>query len=132
MTCKIERVLTPDGPLVLRVSGRIDAAHVEALRELTQKEKITKGGLVIDLTEVSLVSQEAVEALALAEATGIELRNCPAYIREWVSRERECGAAKVDHDAEGTDRALLMARRPATYLNPNSSNRVHELRESRL
>jgi hypothetical protein len=103
MTCKIERVLTPDGPLVLRVSGRIDAAHVEALRELTQKEKITKGGLVIDLTEVSLVSQEAVEALALAEATGIELRNCPAYIREWVSRERECGAAKVDHDAEGTD-----------------------------
>jgi hypothetical protein len=49
------------------------------------------------------VSHEAVGALALAEANGIELRNCPAYIREWVSREKECGAAKVDHDAKGTD-----------------------------
>jgi hypothetical protein len=103
MTCKMERILTPDGLVVLRVSGRIDAAHVETLRELTQKEKITKGGLAIDLTEVRLVSHEAVEALALAEANGIELRNCPAYIREWVSREKECGAAKVDHNAGETD-----------------------------
>jgi STAS domain-containing protein len=103
MTCKIEQILTPDGLVVLRVSGRIDAAHVEVLRELTEKEKITKGALTIDLTEVSLVSHEAVGALALAEANGIELRNCPAYTREWVSREKECGAAKVDHDAEGTD-----------------------------
>jgi len=103
MTCKMERILTPDGLVVLRVSGRIDGAHVEALRGLTQKEKITKGGVAIDLTEVSLVSHEAVEALALAEANGIELRNCPAYIREWVSREKECGAAKVDQDAGGTD-----------------------------
>lgn len=99
MTCKIERVLSPGGLVVLRVSGHIDAAHLETLRELTQKEEITKGGgLAIDLTEVLLVSHEAVEALALAEANGIELRNCPAYIREWVSREKECRAAKVDHD----------------------------------
>lgn len=98
MTCKIERILSPNGLVVLRVSGRIDAAHVETLRELTQEEKITKGGLAIDLTEVCLVGHEAIEALALAEANGIELRNCPAYIREWVSREKECRAAKVDHD----------------------------------
>ena len=89
MTCKIERVITPDGFVVLRLSGRIDGTHVEALRELTQKEKITKGGLALDLTEITLVSHEAVEALSLAEANGIELRNCPAYIREWVSQERE-------------------------------------------
>jgi hypothetical protein len=103
MTCKIERILTPDGLVVLCVSGHIAAEHVETLRELTQKGKITKGGLAIDLTEVCLVSQEAVEALALAEANGIELRNCPAYIREWVSRKRECGTAKVDHNAGGGD-----------------------------
>ena len=103
MTCKIERVLTPDGLVVLRVSGCIDAAHIEVLCELMEKEQTTKGGLAIDLTEVTLVSREAVEAFALAEANGIELRNCPAYIREWVSREKECGTAKVDHDAGGTD-----------------------------
>jgi hypothetical protein len=63
---------------------------------LTDKEKITKGALAIDLTEVTLVCHEAVQALALAEADGIELRNCPSYLREWVSREKEYGAAKVD------------------------------------
>jgi anti-anti-sigma regulatory factor len=88
MTCKIERILTPGGFVVLRLSGRIDGAHVETLQELTSKEKTTKG-LAIDLTEVTLVSREAVEVLTLAEASGIELKNCPAYIREWISRDRE-------------------------------------------
>jgi len=54
-----------------------------------EKEKTTKGGLAIDLAEVTLVSQEAAEALAVAEAIGIELRDCPAYVREWVSRAKE-------------------------------------------
>jgi hypothetical protein len=30
-----------------------------------------------------------VKLLALTEARGVELRNCPAYIREWIERERE-------------------------------------------
>jgi len=98
MTCKIERVLAPDGFVVLRVSGRIDGTHVETLRELTDKDKTTKG-MAIDLTEVTLVSHEAVEVLSLAEASGIELKNCPAYVREWVSRQRERADAEVDHDA---------------------------------
>jgi anti-anti-sigma regulatory factor len=81
MTCKIERVITPSGSVVLRVIGRIDGAHVEALRELMEEEKVTKG-LAIDLTEVTLVSREAVEALVQAEANGIELKKCPTYVRE--------------------------------------------------
>jgi len=89
MTCKIERVLTPDGFVVLRVSGRIDGTCVTTLRESMEKDTTTKGGLAIDLTAVTLVSQEAVDALAVAEANGIELRDCPAYVREWVSRAKE-------------------------------------------
>ena len=88
MTCRIERVLTPDGFVVLRMSGRIDCTYIATLRELMEKEA-TKGGLAIDLTEVTLVSREAVDALAVAEANGIELRNCPGYVREWVSRAKE-------------------------------------------
>ena len=61
MTCRIERVLTPDGFVVLRVSGRIDGAYVATLRESMEKEKTTKGGLAIDLTEVTLVSQAVCE-----------------------------------------------------------------------
>jgi anti-anti-sigma regulatory factor len=89
MTCKIERVLAPDGCVVLRVSGRIDGASVVTLRESVDKEKTTTAGLAIDVTAVTLVSQEAVEALAVAETNEIELRNCPAYVREWVSRAKE-------------------------------------------
>ncbi len=69
MTCKIDRVLTPGGSVVFRVSGRIDGASFEVLQELTENEKTAKGRLVL----------------------GIELRNCPAYVREWISRVRERG-----------------------------------------
>ena len=89
MTCKIERVLTPLGLAVFRVTGRIDCAYVEVLHELIESEKRSKGRLALDLTEVTLVSIEAVKALSDAEANGIELRNCPAYVREWISQLRE-------------------------------------------
>ncbi len=91
MTCKIERVLTPVGFVVYRVSGRIDGTYVDVLRELIENEKTAKGRLALDLTEVTVVSLEAVRALTVAEANGIELRNCPAYVREWISRVRERG-----------------------------------------
>jgi anti-anti-sigma regulatory factor len=91
MTCKIDRVLTPDGFVVLRVSGRIDRASFEVLQELAENEETAKGSLALDLTEVTVVSLEAVRALGDAEANGIELRNCPAYVREWISCVRERG-----------------------------------------
>jgi len=86
MTCRIERRAARNG-VVLRVSGRIEGAYVAMLRESIRKEK-AKRGLAIDLAEVTLVSQDAVDALADAEDTGVELRDCPAYIREWVSRAK--------------------------------------------
>ena len=89
MTCKIDRVLTPGGFVVFRVSGRIDRAYVEVLQELIENEKTAKGRLALDLTEVTVVSLEAVRALSVAEANGIGLRNCPPYVREWISRVRE-------------------------------------------
>ena len=91
MTCKIDRVLTPRGFVVFRVSGRIDGASFEVLQELIENEKTAKGRLALDLTEVTVLSLEAVRALSVAEANGIELRNCPAYVREWISRGRKCG-----------------------------------------
>ena len=91
MTCKIDRAFAPDGVVVLRVSGRIDCASVEVLQELTEEEKTGKGRLALDLTEVTVLSLEAVTALTVAEANGIELRNCPAYVREWISCVKERG-----------------------------------------
>jgi hypothetical protein len=89
MTCKIDRVLTPDGFVVLCVSGHIEGTYVVILRELIQRENCTQGELAIDLSEVTLVGQEAIEALVVVETRGIEIRHCPAYVREWISRVRE-------------------------------------------
>jgi len=44
--------------------------------------------VAIDLKNVLLVDREAVRLLAVRESNGDELRNCPAYIREWVTRKR--------------------------------------------
>ena len=55
------------------------------LRGVLEQES---GGFAIDLKHVVLVDREAVTLLALSEAHGTELRNCPPYIREWVTRER--------------------------------------------
>jgi hypothetical protein len=71
---------------------------VETLRELVGREK---GGVTIDLAEVLLVDRDAVRFLALSEAHGIELRNCPAYIREWVSRERTPSDRKLSDENTG-------------------------------
>ena len=91
MTCKIDRLLTTNGFIVLRVSGRVDCAYVAVLQELIETEKTAKGRLALDLKDVTVVSLEVVRALATAEANGIELRNCPAYVREWISRVGERG-----------------------------------------
>jgi anti-anti-sigma regulatory factor len=88
MACKIKRVVTPDGFVVFRVSGRIDRAYVEVLQELIENEKTAEGRLALDLTQVTVVSLEAVRALSVSETSGIELRNCPAYVREWILQVR--------------------------------------------
>ncbi len=72
--------------MALRISGRIAAQDVDMLRALLEQET---SAVAIDLKEVLLVDREAVKLLALHESDGAELRNCPAYIREWVTRERE-------------------------------------------
>src|SRR5262249_2594355 len=94
MSCRIDRLITEDHLVVLCVSGRIGAQDVDMLRDLLGQES---GAVAIDLKGVLLVDREVVKLLALSEATGIELRNCPAYIREWIARER------AETDANGWD-----------------------------
>ena len=83
MTCRIDRLSIEQG-VALRISGRIAVEDLEVLRTALEEVRV----IAIDLAEVELVARDAVEFLALAEANGVALRNCPAYIREWITRER--------------------------------------------
>ena len=84
MSCRIDRVVSAENLVVLFISGRITGEHVDILKGVLEQES---GGFAIDLKNVLLVDREAVKLLALSEANGTELRNCPPYIREWVTRE---------------------------------------------
>ena len=83
MTCRIDRLSIEQG-VVLRISGRIAGEDLDVLRTALEEGRV----VAIDLTEVELVDRDAVTFLARTEGNGIELRHCPAYIREWVTRER--------------------------------------------
>ena len=82
---KITRV-SDAGSTRLIVSGRIGATQLPDLRQVVDAENATN--LVLDLTEVSLVDDDVVQFLLRCEGMGIGLVGCPAYVREWMVRER--------------------------------------------
>ena len=82
---KIHRVET--GSVIFCLIGRLDLEKIADIKKLFDSEP--KGShLALDLKELALVDREGVIFLAKCEAEGVELKNCPAYIREWITRER--------------------------------------------
>lgn len=59
-----------------------------ALRDLLKSEA-PGHNLVLDLKDVKLVDRDAVRFLAEIEAEGAKLRNCSAFIQEWILQERK-------------------------------------------
>jgi len=74
--------------VVFQVSGQIEAGDVGELQRLIHFEA-SNHNFVLDLKDITLVSREAVRFLADCEAGGAKLRNCPAYIREWIVRQNQ-------------------------------------------
>ena len=84
MTLRIES--NSDGSTAtLRLIGWIEAEHLTELETLVSRHT---SQLVLDLGEVTLVDLAFVRFLIACEADGIELTGSPAYVREWMDRER--------------------------------------------
>jgi hypothetical protein len=82
---KVQRSV--NGHVVFTLSGRVDAENITELEILLRSE--AKGQpIVLDLKDLTLVNQDAVSFLERWEADSITLKNCPAYIREWIKRRR--------------------------------------------
>ena len=84
MTCRIDRLPTDQGS-VLSISGRITREDVDVLRTALEDDSV----VAVELAELELINRDALKLLAINEANGIELKHCPAYIREWITRERD-------------------------------------------
>jgi hypothetical protein len=85
MTFKIERVVGGETEIVLRVCGQVHIECVNTLKELIETEGAKA---VVDLSEVTLADRYAATFLADCELRGIELKNCPAFLRSWITKER--------------------------------------------
>ncbi len=79
---------TVNGEVVIKLSGRMDADNVGELETLVRKEADDRR-IVLDLRDLTLVDQDAVSFLKRCEEDNITLKNCPAYIREWITRGRK-------------------------------------------
>jgi hypothetical protein len=65
----------------------MDAENLVELKTLLSPE-MNGRRITLDLKDLTLVDQDAVSFLGRCEADNIQLKNCPAYIREWITRER--------------------------------------------
>jgi anti-anti-sigma regulatory factor len=76
-----------NGEVVFKVSGRMGAENVGELEALIRKEARERR-IVLDLRDLTLVDEDVVSFLRRCEAQSIQLKNCPPYIREWITGER--------------------------------------------
>jgi len=83
---KIQR--SSNGQVVIKLSGRMDAENIGELETLVRKEADGRH-IVLELRDLTLVDQDAVNFLKDCEEDNITLKNCPAYIREWITRGRK-------------------------------------------
>src|SRR6202043_2525253 len=90
MTFRIERSVR-QGIMVFTLSGRMQAEEVAELKALFDADYRK---IVLDLRDVRLADRDAVRFLRDCEADGMKLENCPAYIREWMDREKDAGGIK--------------------------------------
>ncbi len=86
MTFRMQRA-SLGSSVLLRLSGDIiggDAADLQAILDAEGDHR-----LVLDLAEAAVVDRTGVGLLARVESAGARLMNCPAYVREWIDRQRE-------------------------------------------
>jgi hypothetical protein len=77
-----------NGEVLFKLSGRMGGENLTELETLMTSEA-DDSRIVLDLRDLTLVDQDAVSFLKRCEADNITLKNCPAYIREWIAGERK-------------------------------------------
>lgn len=80
----------------LKLSGRIQSGCIDRIRS-AMNDGYSR--IILDLREVTLVDVAVVRFLITCENEGVELVECPLYVREWMLRERVEGAQPESPDA---------------------------------
>ena len=76
-----------DGQVIFVLSGGITAEDIPALKQLLESES-GSSKITLDLKDVLQVNDAAIRFLWQCEIAGIALRNCPAFIRDWIQLQK--------------------------------------------
>ncbi len=82
MACRIKRVGDGKNLVAIRVSGRIQ--HVETLQALFAQERRK---VALDPGDVTLVDWEVLKFPAFCDGSGVDLKDAPDYLSDWVRKE---------------------------------------------
>src|SRR6478672_2218640 len=84
---KIERGPASEKEQVYRLTGRIDAEHLEEIRSLLESAHLARKRVVLDLESVSDVDRDTVRFFTAGPGRAAHLLHCPAYVKEWCRVE---------------------------------------------
>ena len=76
-----------NGEVVFTLSGQMDEeaiAELETLINLESKQR----PIVLDLIDLTLANENGITFFVHCEANSVTLKNCPAYVREWINAQR--------------------------------------------
>jgi anti-anti-sigma regulatory factor len=73
--------------VVFTLSGQMDEEATAGLQAVIRSEANGRR-IALDLRDLTLVNEDGVIFLESCESNGITLQNCPAYVREWITRQR--------------------------------------------
>ena len=76
-----------NGEVVFTLSGQMDEEPIAELETLISSEE-NERRITLDLKDLTLVNENAIAFLERCEANSITLKNCPAYVREWINAQR--------------------------------------------
>jgi hypothetical protein len=96
---KMTRVVDGNG-VTFRMSGHLEAEHLVEIQNALADEGMDEN-FVLDLSEVTVIAQEAVRFLAHFEVNRIDLHKCPTYIRQWIAQERRAMRRREQSESAG-------------------------------
>jgi hypothetical protein len=79
---------TTNGYVVFALSGRLEAMSLQELSHLIARARPGRA-VTLELRDLLLADREAVGFLRSCMEKGIELRNCPRYIRTWMESDQD-------------------------------------------
>jgi hypothetical protein len=94
---------TANGEVVFTLSGRMEAESISELERVFGSEA-NGCHMTLDLKDLTLANQDAINFLERCEAGGITLKNCPAYVREWITSQKSTVAKPVRGRPNNSDK----------------------------